>query len=152
MNLLSYPCGPANAALESSLLRMTFVFQNHRRCVSLLKISERTTRHGLQSSRSLIKSWHQNSRDVLVKWLLYPYFSTYPVLHKLIYGGQNCLPNKNLEISYPINIYIYLPKVADRYVVHPSMKLRFPDITVTPMPSPIIIRFHFFFLISTFSL
>ena len=44
-----------------------------------------------------------------------------------------------------------LPKVADRNVVQPSMKLRLPDMTVASMPSPIIMIFHFFFLISTFS-
>lgn len=44
-----------------------------------------------------------------------------------------------------------LPKVALRKVVQPLEKLRLPEITVSPMPSPTMTMLVFFFLTSTFS-
>uniref|UniRef100_A0A2P2PPD5 Uncharacterized protein n=1 Tax=Rhizophora mucronata TaxID=61149 RepID=A0A2P2PPD5_RHIMU len=43
-------------------------------------------------------------------------------------------------------------KVAERNVVQPSIKFRLPEMMVLFMPSPTIMIFHFFFLISTYSL
>jgi hypothetical protein len=44
-----------------------------------------------------------------------------------------------------------LPKVALRKVVQPLEKLRLPEMTVSPMPSPTMTMLVFFFLTSTFS-
>ena len=58
--------------------------------------------------------------------------------------------NNSAAESFNLSTVMYIPNVALRKVVQPPEKLRLPEITVSPMPSPTSMMLVFFFLTSMF--